>query len=514
MDLIKPNKIVFDREKGTLLVCIPDSFSIPASIEEYAKEKGFEIKEEFHITIFGFDSGKRILERIQKNNLNKEEVFSQIEKSIESKDWQCSLEDEWYQVSKTYQGRAEALNGGSEERQSIICMASVLGLEDFLSDVERAIGFSFSPPPLHVTAFSKSTHKENMGAGIGISSREDLRKLHPTPLRRFSLDTKVKYSKILIPTRPQPDTIISILILKRFGGMQFQGIETAFYEVLPQLPKGQTEEMLFNQGVFLLDLGGGIFDHHNKPFQTTVSALVARALGVEENPALQRLLQLAERDDFHGKGTISIDPLDRAFGLPGLIAVLNKDFVAHPEKVIEAILPLLEAFLHEEERRVFELPQELKDKTEQGKVNIFTVSQRREILKCIVIDTDNTSMAGFLRARAGGNFDVVAVRLSSGHVNILTRQAKKVDLQSLALLIRMQEAEAKGDPLQGEARDLVIPGIIKQVPEWYYDQATNSIFNGGPNPVGIPSTKIDPFELPKLLEIGLSEKLWSPEKKG
>lgn len=324
--------------------------------------------------------------------------------------------------------------------------------------------------------------------------------------------SKEKYTTVVLPVRPQPDTIVAIFILKRFGEEKFPGIKNSKYMSFPSIPEGETSEGLAKKGLFLLDIGGGDFDHHNKETQTTASSLVAKNLGIEKNPALSKLLQYAERDDFYGKGTISNDSLDRAFGLSGLIAVLNKKYVNEQSKVIEFVLPLLEAFYEEEEKRAFEMPKELEDKIANGKADVFEVKQRGKRLKSIFIETDNTSMAGFLRSKMGGGFDVVIIRLSSGHINILTRPMQKVDLRSLVVLIRMQEGEAKGIQLEGPPEIFAMNGTIKEVPEWYYDPATNSLLNGGPNPQNIKPTSIDPFEFKKVLEIGLSEQLWSPSK--
>ena len=118
-----------------------------------------------------------------------------------------------------------------------------------------------------------------------------------------------------------------------------------------------------------------------------------------------------------------------------------------------------------------------------------------------------------MRSKLGGGYDVVALRIPSGHVNILTRPLQRVDLRSLAVLIRLQEAEARGVNAGDDPKSLAAVGTLKQIPNWYYDTATNSMLNGGPNPKDIEPTAIDPFEFIKLLELGLSEKLWSPTGK-
>jgi len=318
------------------------------------------------------------------------------------------------------------------------------------------------------------------------------------------------YKKIIIPTRPQVDTICAIFLLKHFGEKKFPGISKASYVVQSKLSDDQTEDRLDKEGTILIDIGRGRFDHHDKKPQTTVTNLIAEYLGQKDNPALSRLMKFAERDDFYGKGIISTDQIDRSFGLPGLLSSLNKKYKDNPTVVIETILPLIDAYYTEEEKRFFSMPQELEEKVENGKAMKFDVIQRGKKLKCIFIETDDPSMAGFLRSSLGGSFDAVALRLSSGHTNILTIQKKNLDLRALAVLIRLQEAEASGVELSDDPEELSKTGTISQVSEWYYDPTTNSLLNGGPNPQGVKPTRIPSFEMRKILELGLSEELWRP----
>ena len=501
-----PSEIIFDKEKGTLLLSIPKtSVSIPEFVSSKASQNGFSLKNEFHITIFGFGAGQRILKKLDGESGSRENFLNEIQQLAESTNWSMELTNQFYHLKKTYKTK----DGGEEFRESYIVMVKLSEVSSFVREVSDMIKMHLDAPPPHMTLYSKSSVEENMLAGIGVGSEEDLKKLKPVQLSGES-DKPVSIKTIALPTRSQPDTIIAIFILKQFGGEKFLGIADALYEVMPRMKEGETNETLLKQGILPVDIGGGVFDHHSKPFQTTASNLVSEYLGVRDNPALTKLLQFAERDDFYGKGIISNDPLDRAFGLSGLIGSLNRKYVNEPGRVIDIVLPLIEAFYTEENKRSFEMPQEYEDKVKAGKAEIFEVRQRGRFLKCIFIETDNASMAGFLRSKGGGGFDVVALKLSSGHINILTKPITKPDLRSLVVLVRIQETEARGLALNGEPEKLSVTGTMKEVPEWYYDPATNSLLNGGPNPQEIKATSIDPFEFKKILELGLSEQLWSP----
>mgnify|MGYP001611922175 FL=1 len=254
----------------------------------------------------------------------------------------------------------------------------------------------------------------------------------------------------------------------------------------------------------VLDVGKGRFDHHQT--MKTLSELIANDLEISSNPAIQKLLAYSERDDKYGKGTISQDPLDKAFGLSGLITSLNKSFPGKPEKIIEIILILLKAHYIEERKRTEEIPGEFKEKLEKKEAEVFEVKQGKKDLKVVLLESDNMSIAGWLRSSQGIKSDVVCQKMSSGYVNIMTRPLKKVDLRWLAAYLRNEEAIIRGKKLRYLTSDLMKPGKVLGVPEWYYDRATNSILNGGTNPKGIEPTLIPLERIKKFIKEALSNK--------
>ncbi|HEY4508036.1 MAG TPA: hypothetical protein VJJ55_00060 [Candidatus Paceibacterota bacterium] len=326
------------------------------------------------------------------------------------------------------------------------------------------------------------------------------------------MPTSIK--EILMPTRPQVDTAIAVFLLKTYGEKEFPGIASAVCRVSPKLPEGKTGAQLEAEGALAMDIGGGAFDHHGRAEKVTACDLIARRLGISREPSIQKLLELARRDDFYGKGTVSTDPLDRAFGFPGLLTAMNKECPDDPDRIMRFFCELLSYHYHEEIRRTKELPEELAAKSERGGVTSLVVKQRDKKLKVAIIESDSVSMPGFLRSREGGGFDVVAQIRSTGHVNILTRQTKRVDLRSLAVLVRTEENTHSEHPSDFPPRLLALAGRLEDIPEWYYDTATNSLQNGGASPTGTAPTRITKDAWPKLVDAGLSERLWSPMRRG
>ena len=491
---------IFDEEKCTLLLPVSLLRLDLSDIHELALKQEFEIKEEFHITVIGFSTGEKIKESIQNNTLAS---VAQIKKLIEATNWECKLKEVFFHIIKSY----EYTNGEKETRESFVQLADVTYVETFFSELQKIIGTSLPVPPPHITLYTKGNNKEKSKMGIGINDKEEWGRLNPQPVL---LEKRPVFKKIIVPTRPQADTLVAFFLLKKMGVPFFKGIENASVEVLPVLSLGSTEKTFEEKGNIIIDVGGGKFDHHGRTPQVTASELVASYFGMRENPAISKLLEYARRDDIQGQGTISSDPLDRAFGLSGLVSAYNKSHQQNPETVIDLVVPLLDAHYREEIRRTEELPKEFEQKMKEGKAEIFTVKQRDKKLKVVMVDSDNASLPGYLRSQGGGRFDVVAQWMSSGHMNILTRPTKRIDLRSLTALIRKSEAMMLDIDITDDMRVLSQPARLSYVPQWYYDPATNSLQNGGLIPKDITTTKISKENLRRLLELGLSEELWRP----
>jgi len=313
----------------------------------------------------------------------------------------------------------------------------------------------------------------------------------------------MEYKKIILPTRPHTDTLVGIFLLKEFGNKKYPGIDKAEIEVWNNLPKEESPESLLEKGCFLIDIGEGKFDHHFKG--KTVSQLIAEDLDINDNPCLKKLLTYAERDDKYGLGTISSDTIDKAFGLSGIITNFNKSFPQDGQKVADLVMPIIKAHYLEEKKRIEDLPKEFEEKLKKGKVEIFEVRQQKKKLKVVAIESDNPSILGWLRSSIGQKADVVIQKMPSGHVNILTRPLKRVDLRLTAILIRKEEITVNDRKVNLSPSDLASLGRVPGIPEWYYDKSTNSIQNGGINPKGTPSTAISFEAIQMLVKDGLSQ---------
>lgn len=310
---------------------------------------------------------------------------------------------------------------------------------------------------------------------------------------------------IAIFPKIQADTATAVYLLKAFGEKEFPGITQSKVVFWTSAPTDKTPAQYEQEGYLLLDLGGR-FDHHhaNKESGTRtecLSTIVAHALGMESSPIIKKVLTWAKRDDLEGKGTISADSIDRAFGLSGIIMNLNREFHEQPEKALNIVMTILSVHVSEEYRRHIELPQEWERLQTENKAIEFTTRQGSADLKCVLVHSDTQALAGYLRA--AHKFDLIVVRRSTNHVSVVTRQERSLDFRPVIAGLRAQEAAKKGLILDPKDPALSVTGKYPGLEEWYYDDAANTLQNGGVNPQGIPPTKLTDEEVIHALKQGL-----------
>ena len=308
--------------------------------------------------------------------------------------------------------------------------------------------------------------------------------------------------KIAMLPRLQIDTVVSVFLLTYFGDEHFPGIKDTDYVFWIDIPKDKTVEQLKSEGYILLDIGGGIFDHHIKATvsgqqtEKCMSQMIAEYLGVHKNPSLKKLLEYARRDDLEGRGTISKDPIDRAFGLSGLINNLNRSLPDNQDIVLKVIMHLIVAHYIEEKKRAEDFPKEYEEKLKNNKAALFVIETARGPVKLVSIETDEIGIAGYLRAQR--QIEIVVQKMSSGHVNIITQQKNMLDLSEIAKFLRVAEAQENGTIDTLSEDQLTAPGRIAGVDEWYFDTRARTIQNGGIRPQW---TKPTSLSLPAIVEM-------------
>src|SRR3989344_9190822 len=128
--------------------------------------------------------------------------------------------------------------------------------------------------------------------------------------------------------RPHLDEIVAIWLLRKFGEEKFPGINSAkiVYVDAGSGPRnGMKEKEWEAKGILPIGVWGGCFDEHptagtERKEKECAATLVAKVLGVEDDPALEKILKFVTNDDLNA----SSSPFDLSY----VVKLLNQQ---HPD---------------------------------------------------------------------------------------------------------------------------------------------------------------------------------------
>ena len=293
-----------------------------------------------------------------------------------------------------------------------------------------------------------------------------------------------KVNNIIMPNKPHLDPIAAYYLLVRFGKEKFPGIENAkisFWESSydpPQeiLDKWETENSL------LIDLGGGIFDHHQDG--SFSSLLVAEFLEIENNPELKAILEYLREDDNFG--------LHNKFGdLAHIVKMMHKQNV-DIKKIFDFVSSALDAIIYFDN---------MSKKEFEEKSKVYKVKRGKNKIKIAVIESDNQNISRY--ALQNEKMGIVIQKRSSGHIMIFTNNIYRIDLRDIIGAIRKKELEFLGKT-DFEIKNLKKEGKHPEVQHWYYHKALNAILNGSAALADTPATKIPLDEIVKIVLFSVS----------
>ncbi len=154
--------LIFNEDLKTILLGVKSEDVITDAVRKFAVTKNLLEKKEFHITIVGRETGEKLLAE----NID----FNKIKELVESFEWQFSLNQEFYFITKSYP---------DEQRSSVIEIVQLPDLLGFYEQLNQLTGQNFALPFSHVTLFTNSTKQENQLRGIGIYSEAEMKDLSP-----------------------------------------------------------------------------------------------------------------------------------------------------------------------------------------------------------------------------------------------------------------------------------------------------------------------------------------------
>jgi len=306
------------------------------------------------------------------------------------------------------------------------------------------------------------------------------------------------FTRILTHERPHLDEIAAIWLLRRFGDSRFPGVsqaEVSFTTVWKLAESGLSADEYERNGVLLLGVGGGRFDEHptleqGRKADDCATTLVARELGVNDDPTLTKILRFVYAADVLGNSS----PFDVSY----MVKLLHSQYPSEPQRVMDWALFAIEARYQEQVRFFTVVKPEFDAK---AKVEEVQVGQRR--LRMVTIESDEDGIHKYARSEYGARAAVVIQRRSSGNVAVLASKQTGVDLKEVAKLVRMAERAAKGlAPLEDEAQ-LLGEGRVPGAEEWFYHLPGQMLLNGSLTQDDVPATRLSLEQVAGLVRIGV-----------
>ena len=338
-----------------------------------------------------------------------------------------------------------------------------------------------------------------------------------------------RITKIVTHKRPHADELVARMLLRRFkeGREKFPGIETATtsYMTTGELQDGKTWTD-FPDTVFL-GCGGGPFDEHatskkEREEGESCVTLVAKYLGLENDPGLTKILYFIKREDLGGSKV--------KHELPSVIKLLHachKDqdeaiakwtedayyAIYEDEKVKEVSNPktwqpltltstyevlksqrykdlewwkkFADDAIRFQQERFDEAAREFGERAEVSRIPRAS----GKMLNFAWIESDNEEINKYARSRGA---DVFLQFQGQGRCFITTNQRADIDLSYAFVLLRMAEQHYRGGIKIKDEAVLGKEGFVDGVPCWYLFHTKHMGFNGS-----LTATDVEPSKIPR-----------------
>ena len=249
------------------------------------------------------------------------------------------------------------------------------------------------------------------------------------------------------------------------------------------------------EGVIRVGIGGGEFDEH--PTRTTkrkegecAASLIAKSLGVEDDPGLKRILSFTLAWDLKGGGS--------PFDLAALTKMMSESL--SPQETYQNVKKFLE--IRYEQDLAFET--EAKDEYQKvAEEEILQVGKRK--VKIVVLPSDNVLVRKFALSLEGGGA-IAIQKWSSGHVQIFANKHSLGNgLDDIARMVRLAEQSRKGRSRTTNRDKLASEGIVLGAEEWYYHRAGTALLNGrSPDNWGVSPTNLPLEQIRRIVQIGVN----------
>lgn len=318
----------------------------------------------------------------------------------------------------------------------------------------------------------------------------------------------MRINRLVTHEKPHIDEYVGIWLLRKFGAGMFPGVETAkveYWSTGGTTPDGRSPEEYKREGTLLIGVGGGRFDEHpsadnERKEDHCATTLIAETLGVQDDPALEKLLKFVSNNDLKGAAS----PFDLAY----LTKLLHEQYPNNPEKVMDWVMMGIEAKYREQSQFFHATRVEFERVARVEKM----VGPRGDTIPVVVIVSDDTQMGKFARSQYGCEAGVVIQKRSSENVSIQTNQRLGIELYDVVQMLRTRERKIKGWNGRSNWKDLAAEGRVEGAEEWWFQEKTQAILNGSPTATDVPATHISLEEIVEIVRIGIDPSSFEPSR--
>ena len=299
--------------------------------------------------------------------------------------------------------------------------------------------------------------------------------------------------------RPHLDEIVAIWLLRKFGEEKFPGINSAkiVYVDAGSGPRnGMKEDEWEAKGMLPVGVWGGCFDEHptagtERKEKECAATLVAKVLGVEDDPALEKILKFVTNDDLNA----SSSPFDLSY----VVKLLNQQHPDDTNFVMEWAMTGLNAKYFEQFQFWTVTRQAFDDCAQIEKIIVFG---GREV-NMVTICSDDPQVSKFARSKSGSDAAIVIQKCKSGNVQIFTNKRYGLKIRDVVVMLRLAEQKAKGEVVTTGWEDLAVEGRVTGAEEWWYQQKAQNVYNGALTAKNIPPTKLSLAQIQEIVQIGV-----------
>lgn len=246
-------------------------------------------------------------------------------------------------------------------------------------------------------------------------------------------------------------------------------------------PLPQTIEEMREIGQVCVDCGGGDFDHHQQDPESgqCAATLLARALEIDNDPRLNKILQWTAENDLNGSGHFAT--------IEYVIKGLHR---MHPDDPMIAVRWAMQALDACFQRRVDLLSEQTAKDYEQADKFVVNPRPGKKFL-VVVGQSDSRQLASY--ARGKGASVVVQQQtdgLLAGNVQITTNHQHGIVLYDVAAILRVEEARAREKPIPGPELLGRRGRLNFHDKHWYFHETIMALFNGSDSVPGVEPTRL------------------------